>query len=185
MAESEEGKIPLNIVLLPDTAVKNWAITHSYRVTRHFPGEFNLDGDLHKAHLSLVHGEYPQSAIGTLATLLEGIAMDTAPFQIDVDKFAVSPNDFLHWKATKSQELMTLQRRVSKAASSVGTVISKGEYDPHITLTKLKRPDTIKPVLSSLGAGDQKSFMAESMSIMDLGAFGAVSTLRADIPFLL
>jgi hypothetical protein len=73
MAESEEGKIPLNIVLLPDTAVKNWAITHSYRVTRHFPGEFNLDGDLHKAHLSLVHGEYPQSAIGTLATLLEGI----------------------------------------------------------------------------------------------------------------
>ncbi len=186
MAEGENSQtVPLNIVLRPDSTVANWAMTYSYRVTRHFPAEFNLDTDLYKAHLSLVHGEYSPEAIPKLTMLLEGIAAETEPFQVEVDQFVVSPKDFLHWKATQSKDLMILQRRVLEAASSAGTIIDQGEYNPHITLTKLKDPSTVKPVLASLGKGDLKLFQADSMAVMDLGSYGTVSTLRVDIPFLL
>ncbi len=184
MAEADQQKVPLNIALLPDTTVANWAMTYSWRVTRHFPGEFNLDSQF-RPHVSLVHGEYAPDVIPELTTLLEGIATGTKPFQVSVEEFSVSPKNFLHWKATESNELMILQSQVLEVASSMGTVLNHGEYNPHITLTKLKNPNTAKPVLASLGKGDFQSFQAESMALMDLGVNGTVSKMRADIPFLL
>ncbi len=185
MTDSESSSVPLNIVILPDNNVENRAITHSYGVKRRFHSEFELSGrGLHKAHLSLVHGEYPSREIPTLVTLLEGIAIKTPPFQVEVEEFWVSPQNFLHWKALPNDELMALQKKVVDVASSVGKVLDPGEYRPHITITKLKDPGDTKNVLKFLDGSEHQSFSAEGMSVMDLGNFGTVSTLRADVPFL-
>lgn len=182
MAESETGHVPINVVILPDNNVANKAMTYSWRITRHFPGEFTLDSQ-YRPHITVVQGEYPENVIPDMVARLEEIAETSRPLAINMEHFIVSPNNFLHWTVKQSDALLALHDRVVHGVRDLGVI--QEEYKPHITLTKLKKPDQAKEILKRLDEYDPQTFIANTMSVMDLGEFGTVSTMRADMPFLL
>ncbi len=178
----ESDKVPLNIVLLPDSETKNRAITYNYWVTGTIPSEFRLDSEEHRPHLTLVQGEFPKDSIDDLTLGLLEISKEVSPVTIEMDGFTVSENAFVWWLARKSKELNSLYEKVASCTEEFG-VVSNKDYSPHITITRLKDPSQGNAALYRLGPSENRLFVANAICLMDMGEHGTVSTLREEMPF--
>lgn len=203
----EEPKTALNVVLFPDKIASNQAKLYRQRVSNKFETEFVLDST-HIPHITLYQGYYPDRNISNLLTSLTKLPVWDKNFKLKMEGFSVSRNNFLWWNTVKDKPLKDLHEAVMNASNDLregnispnvfdmmdglsaeekdmvkrtGSVLNLDMFNPHITLTRLKKSDDSADVLNYLGNSDIVTFRPEAIYVTKLGQHGTVSEVVDEI----
>jgi 2'-5' RNA ligase len=136
-------------------------------------------------------GEFPESQLGELKAALGGLA-GVAP-RISLRGFGWAPNPHrpraLFVPVRASDALGDLAARTSAAVELLGVPREQREYQPHVTLARIKSPDSLAParqVLAGWPAADFGDFAPAAFHLYRsvTGPRGSTYTILESFPFV-
>lgn len=200
MKEAEVLSTTLNIAILPSDDIAIEAIAMSKKIANEVGSEFILDQDRFIPHITIYQAQYPNKNIEMLKKLVQDLSSGKS-FEINLDAVTISYETFLFWKCEKTDILRELQAKAIETANPLReglipaqlanvTGLSEGDkydaknfgalligprYDPHITITRLKRKEDAEKAIGVLGSSKKLSFKPKALILGHLGQHGTVT----------
>ena len=157
----------LNVAILPSDEIIAQAIAVSRRIGEEVSSEFTLNSVNLIPHITIYQAQYPNKNIDKLKSITETLSSGQELFEITLDAITVSHETFLFWNCKKSLILQNLQRKAVELANPLreglipssladvgglsegdrydvkhfGALLIGSRYEPHITITRLKRKE--------------------------------------------
>lgn len=197
----------LNIVLLPDEKTQEKAIELSHKISEEVDTEFILNETTYRPHITIYQGSYPPDNIDLLLEELQRLSAEKSPFPIKMEGFQVSYETFVFWNTVKTEALQEFHEQILALANPIrkgqipdsvmkmlpnlppeeqdmirntGSILNKHLFLPHITLSRIKKPDDKDRVLKLLSESPPTVFNPEKLTIATLGDHGTISDSIAE-----
>ncbi|MFZ2187107.1 MAG: 2'-5' RNA ligase family protein [Candidatus Moraniibacteriota bacterium] len=192
-----------DIAIIPPSGIAEQAISMSRELQR-FGACFVLDGQTYRPHISLYHVPLAEKVLSTVISILEKIAAQTRPFSLEQDTYYPDQGVWIGVRYIADKAILDLHTTVIAATKEYrseqddirylerwpelsparrknieecGWSDAFAYYSPHISFTKLERPQT--DVLIHLPHRDF-SFLADHIGLYELGKHGTCAELVAD-----
>jgi len=190
----------LNIAILPSDEVAIKAIEMSKKIAEEVGSRFILNSNTLIPHITLYQAQYPNKNTNRLKKLVQDLSLQES-FKINLDTIAISHETFLFWRCYKTSILRDLQAKAIEVANPLRegliptqvtnvTGLSEGDkydiktfgalligprYDPHVTITRLKRKEDAPKAIRILGDSKRLSFSPKALILGYLGNYGTVT----------
>ena len=198
----------LNIAILPSDEVIAQAIAMSERIAKEVGSEFTLDQNRFLPHITVYQAQYPNKNVKMIKKLVQDLSSRES-FEINLDAVMISHETFLFWKCEKIDILRELQTKAIEIANPLReglvpaqfasvTGLSEGDkydvktfgslligprYEPHITITRLKRKEDAERAIGVLGTSRKLSFKPKALILSYLGEHGTVTEIVEQYKF--
>jgi hypothetical protein len=198
----------LNIAILPSDEVTTQAITMSKKIADEVGSRFILNFDNLIPHITIYQAQYPNKNIDKLKKLVQDLSSRNS-FEINLDVLTISHETFLFWECEKTDILRELQARAIKIANPLreglvpaqlfnvmglsegdkydaktfGALLIGPRYEPHITITTLKRKEDANKAIRILGSSRKLSFKPKALILGYLGEHGTVTEIVESFRF--
>jgi len=198
----------LNIAVIPPDEVAIKAIEMSKKITDEVESKFTLDVNRFLPHITVYQAQYPNKNINRLKKLVQDLSSQES-FKINLDTITISHETFLFWRCYKTNILRDLQAKAIEVANPLReglipaqlanvTGLSEGDkydiktfgalfigprYDPHITITRLKRKEDALKTIRILGDSKRLSFSPKALILGYLGYHGTVTGIVESFRF--
>lgn len=208
MKETEMLSATLNIAILPSDNVAIEAIEMSKKVANEVGSEFILDQNRVLPHITVYQAQYPNKNMDKLKKLVQDLSSRES-FEINLDAITISHETFLFWECERENILRELQAKAIEIANPLReglipaqlynvTGLSEGDkydaktfgalligprYEPHITITRLKRKEDAEKAIRILGSSKKLSFKPEALILGYLGERGTVTKIAESFRF--
>ncbi len=208
MKEAEALSTTLNIAILPSNDIAIEAIEMSKKVANEVGSEFILDQSRFLPHITVYQAQYPNKNVEILRKLVQDLSSGES-FEINLDAVEISYETFLFWKCEKTDILRELQAKaIEKAnplreglvpaqlanvtglsegdkydAKTFGALLIGPRYEPHITITRLKRKEDAEKAIRVLGSSRKLSFKPKALILGHLGQHGTVTGIIESFRF--
>lgn len=208
MKENEMLSTTLNIAILPSDNITFEAIKMSKKVANELESEFTLDQNKFIPHITIYQAQYPNKNINLLKRLVQDLSSKDS-FEISLNVLTISHETFLFWECEKTDTLRELQTRAVKIANPLreglipaqlahvtgltegdrydaktfGALLIGPRYEPHITITRLKRKEDAEKAIRILGSSRKLSFKPKALILGYLGEHGTVTGIVESFRF--
>lgn len=199
--------ITLNIAILPSDNITIEAIEMSKKVANEVGSEFTLDQNRFLPHITVYQAQFSNKNMDKLKKLVQDLSSRES-FEINLDVITISHETFLFWKCERDI-LRELQAKAIEIANPLReglipaqlanvTGLSEGDkydaktfgallvgprYEPHITITRLKRKEDAEKVIGILGSSKKLSFKPKALILGYLGEHGTVTEIAESFRF--
>ena len=118
----------------------------------------------HQMHITLKFlGEIDQTQADLLDELFQSVAHEAEPFEVDVQGLGAFPNlrrPSILWSGITAgaDALIGLAHSVDAAAGELGFKKEKRDFNPHLTLGRVKSLKGLPPLLERIKKDESKSF---------------------------
>ncbi len=208
MKKTEGLSVTLNIAILPSNNTAMEAIGMSKKVENEIESEFILDNRKVLPHITVYQAQYPNKNVELLKKLVQDLSQGES-FEVNLDVIEVSHETFLFWKCDTANVLRELQERAIKIANPLreglipaqfanvaglsegdkydiktfGALLIGSRYEPHITITRLKRKEDAEKAMRILGSSKKLSFKPKALILGYLGQHGTVTDVIESFRF--
>lgn len=208
MKETEMLSTTLNIAILPSDDIIAEAVEMSRKVAKEIECEFILDQGNFIPHVTVYQAQYPNKNLEILKKLVQDLSMRES-FEININGIAISHETFVFWKCDKIDLLRQLQAKAVEIvnplreglvpeqlfkvkgltegdkydAKTYGALLIGPRYEPHITVTRLKRKEDAEKAIRILGSSSKVSFMPKALILGYLGEHGTVTEIAESFRF--
>lgn len=198
----------LNIAILPSDEVATQVIAMSKKIAEQVGSRFILNSDSLIPHITVYQAQYPNKNLDILKKLVQDLSSRES-FEINLDFVKISHETFIFWKCEKTDVLRKLQAKAIEIANPLReglvpaqlfkiTGLSEGDrydaktfgalligprYDPHITITRLKRKEDAEKAIEILGTSKKLSFKPKGLILGYLGEHGTVTGIIENFRF--
>lgn len=193
-----------DVVLLLHSEVNKKAMLLSQSVAENFPVEFVLDNKAKYPHVSLYHLEIPDANLKEAKNRLGAIFQNHSKISLKLLDFS-NQGSALVWNCEKTDEVYDLHKKVVKILNelreglivfesiphlpSQGAVVKRYGwksifqfFDPHITISKLKREKDTRDALKFLGDTVSFSTVFQEAALGTLSDHGTVTDIIKRYP---
>lgn len=199
----------LNIAILPSDEVIAQAIEMSEKIAKEVGSMFILNSDTLIPHTTVYQAQYPSKNVDKLKSITKTLSLGQELFKINLDAITVSHETFLFWNCEKSLILQSLQGKAVELANPLreglipsslvdiedlsegdrydvkhfGALLIGPRYEPHITITRLKRKEDAEKAIKILDTSKKLSFKPKALILGYLGEHGTVTGIAENFRF--
>lgn len=210
MTEHEKTQ-PLNVLIQPDSEVRQQAIAWCEVIARKYPSAYVLDDDSAYVHLTLYQAQYPARNRSKIERELDEIASQTNPFDIELVGFRPYIGYIVYEAKTNNAPLFSLHKKIAERLSPLreGHITHNFRemmemddvpderkeniktwgypdfghlYTPHITLTRLTNYQLAQTALELLEPRNLK-FRVTQIALGECGPEGACPRIIRSFSF--
>lgn len=200
----------LNIAILPSDEVAAQAIAMSRKIAEEVGSRFILNSDNLIPHITVYQAQYPDKNISKVKEITRNLSLEQELFEMKLNVITVVYGTFLFWNCEKSLILQNLQKKAVKLANPLregliptsladvrnlsegdrydvktfGALLIGPRYEPHITITRLKRKEDAEKAIRILGSSKKNlSFKPKALILGYLGQHGTVTGIAESFRF--
>lgn len=199
----------LNIAILPSDEIIAQAIAMSERIAKEVGSMFVLNPNTLIPHITVYQAQYPSRNIDKVKNIVRDLSLEQTLFEIKLDVITVSHETFLFWNCEKSLILQSLQGKAVELANPLreglipssfvdieglsegdrydvkhfGALLIGPRYEPHITITRLKRKEDAEKAIKILDTSKKLSFKPKALILGYLGEHGTVTGIAENFRF--
>lgn len=208
MDKETESAVQLNIAIIPDAGIQEKALRLSGLISRNFDTHFVLNTEDLIPHITISQARYPERNLGKVIDIVRNATIKVKPFRIDLHIFDVRLGQFVFWNAERTSNLVAFHKQVVDATNPLreglviehvaameglspedasdrekyGALLIGPHYQPHITLTRLKKTTEVEKITRVIGKGKQDQFDVAKIIIGYLGNHRTVNGIIEEIP---
>lgn len=191
----------LNIALLPSSTITQRAIEMSEKISGSVGTHFSLNTTTLLPHITIYQVHVPNTSIEKVTQQLTNIASHTNPFTITLRTVSVNYKTFLFWECDKSVDLQNFHEETvkqinpfrnglvlpvlksvtglteedKKDVEQFGALLIGKRYHPHITITRLQKPEDAPFACKLLQEDNVGKFLVDRFILGYLGDHGTVT----------
>lgn len=199
----------LNIAILPSDEIQAQAIAMSEKIAKEIGSMFILNSNTLIPHITIYQAQYPSKNINKVKNIARDLSLGQELFEIKLSSIAVSHETFLFWRCERNSILKKLQDKAVELANPLreglvpgsladvdglnegdrydvkhfGALLIGPRYDPHITITRLKRKEDGEKAVKILSISKKLSFRPKALILGYLGNHGTVTGIVENFRF--